>query len=341
MPQYYYTPPASNRNNEQYRQNFALQQRQTAEKRELRIISCFFGGATVAYVIMQVIASAIMMKYNLMAMYSENPVFQYAFNILFISVLAVAVPFCLAGLINKKRYIYPFIPNKPIKTSRSLAWICFGMGCCIIANFATNYLVTFCKVVLGYQLKPSETTHADSIFACVLEVIGLAIIPAICEELAMRCSALQLYRKYGKGFAVFAVSTIFGLLHGNAIQFVFAFTIGAILAYITIQTDSIVPAVFIHALNNGMSAFQDIVAYAAGEKASENALVIVFLFWLVSGIISAVYLLFKKGFKKTQDSRQYTSVLTTGQKIANFLFPGMVIPFFILILLTAQTIEKI
>lgn len=69
----------------------------------------------------------------------------------------------------------------------------------------------------------------------MIALIGTAIVPAICEEFAMRCCCVQLLRKYGNGFAVLSISIVFGLLHGNVIQFVFAFLVGLILGYITVK----------------------------------------------------------------------------------------------------------
>ena len=62
-----------------------------------------------------------------------------------------------------------------------------------------------------------------------------------------------------------------------------------------------------------------------------------FILWVVAGILAAVYLFFKKEFKGINDSGK--SVLTNGEKMSAFLFPGMIVPFFILIAMTAQTVS--
>lgn len=131
---------------------------------------------------------------------------------------------------------------------------------------------------------------------------------------------------------------MFGLLHGNVVQFIFAFSVGLILGYITVTTDSIVPAVFIHALNNSMSVVQLILNKYIGEDASSNTITAIYIVWIAAGIISAVYLALKKELIKKSKSR---SVLTTGQKFTAFLFPWMIVPFLILIGLTATTVAKV
>ncbi len=341
MSQYYYNPFGGNSDiEEEQKAAFLKAQRVKQEKHEIRIISLSMGCAIVAYVVIQNIVSALLLAFDLYDLYLNNAVFQYAFNVVGISFAAVAVPFGIMALINKKNYRYPVIPNKKIKSARAFAWVCFGMGCCIIANISVSYIVMFIEGIFDVELTQGELLEPDSVFACVMNLIGLSIIPAVCEELAMRCCSLQLLRKYGKGFGVFAVSIVFGLLHGNVVQFIFAFVVGLILGFATVQTDSIVPAIFIHALNNGMSVVHSTVMYASNEDMADNTTVAMYLVWFALGIASFIYLLMKKEFKSAPD--QYysgKSVLTNGQKFTAFLFPWMIFPFIILIILTALTIK--
>ena len=339
MSQYYYNP-FPNAQNDYMKAQFEKNEKAKKQKKELRKVSCFLGGAVILYLVVQILMSFILMKTNLpsgttlYSLYESNAAFSYAVNILFISILAVAVPFGLVALINKSKYKTPIVPTKPLKFNEALIWICFGMGLCIIANAGTSYLVAFLKNV-GVTLTQGETATPNSIFDCVLDIIGIAIVPAICEEFAMRCCSLGLLKNYGKAFGVVAVSVVFGLLHGNVIQFIFAFLVGLVLAYITIKTESIIPAMCIHALNNGMSAISDTVNYFAGKEV--NITVALFIFWLVVGIAAAIYLAIKR--KLTLPKDDSGCVLTTGQKINAFLFPGMILPFIILIIMTATTVH--
>lgn len=341
MPQYYYNPFAEKSNEEErMRRNYEIQLRIRQEKKELRNISSGLGIAIIIYLIIQTAASVFVSKNpELYTLFKENAVFQYAFNVIFVSVLSVSVPFGLFALINKRKYRGPIFPSKPIKASKCLQWVCFGMGCCILANLVVTYIIAFFKTYLHLELTQGDTLEPTDIFSSIMYVISIAIIPAICEEFAMRCCSLQLLKNYGKGFAVCAVSVVFGLLHGNVIQFIFAFLVGLVLAYVTIKTDSIVPAILIHMFNNGMSAVQDIVKLYAGKDIAEDVLAVMFIAWVVAGVICAFWLAIKKEFKRTQG--QELSLLSTSEKIGAFLFPGMIVPFFLLILLTAATVKRI
>ena len=339
MSQYYYNPFGSGSGvNEAMHRELQKQQMIKNEKHEIRMISLTMGCAIVAYIIIQAVVSGALLTFDLYDLYLSNALFQYSFSIIGVSFAAVAVPFGVMALINKKKYTSPLIPNKVLKPQKVLAWICFGMLCCCISQVVVSFIVTFFQTFLGLELQSSEVTEPDSVFSSVMCLISLAIIPALCEEFAMRCCSLQLLKKYGKGFSVVAVSIVFGLLHGNVVQFIFAFSVGLILGYITVTTDSIVPAVFIHALNNSMSVVQLILNKYIGEDASSNTITAIYIVWIAAGIISAVYLALKKELIKKSKSR---SVLTTGQKFTAFLFPWMIVPFLILIGLTATTVAKV
>lgn len=346
MSQYYYSPPTENNfhgfnpfDEEAKRAREALFERKKKESKELRKFGIFFGTAIVLYLAIQVVCSMLLKEFDLIELYSTSSIFQTCFNILCISFLAVAVPFGIVALINKKHYKNPIIPNHTIKPSKCIAWVCFGLGSCICANFIVNFVITIFKNVLGLELTQSEVVAPTTLLECMFEFIGLAIIPAICEELAMRCCTLQLLRQYGAGFGIVTVSIVFGLLHGNVIQFLFAFIIGLVLAYVTIKTESIIPALLIHGLNNGMSAVQDTVGLYAGDKTKDYVTAGLFIFWIITGIISAIYLFIKKDFKGKLDKG--STVLATGEKIKAFFLPGMVVPFALLIVLTLTTIKKI
>lgn len=334
MSQYYYNPFGNSSDvNERMENQYLLFNQKKQEKRDIRAISFTMGCAIIAYLVLQNVLAYLLYYFDLYDLYENSPVFSYSFYVFAVAFLSVLVPFGIMALVNKKRYSYPAIPKTPVKPLNGAAWIGFGMGCCIIANFAVSYIIAIINTITGRELSQSEMTEPNSVFSCVLLVICLAVMPGICEELAMRCFSLQLLRKYGKGFAVFAVSIVFGLLHGNVVQFIFAFLVGMVLGFVTVKTDSIVPAMFIHAFNNGMSVVQYIVKYAAGENWANRSTVAVYVFWFVAAIASVVYLLVKKQFKLDKNEKPQT-VLSFGERFSAFLFPWMIVPFLSLIVLT-------
>ena len=342
MSQYYYNPNnfnSSNNNNGFANSELERYQRAQAERREIRRISFTMGCAIIAYLLVQMISALVLRGTGLTKLYNGNASFQYCFSVIAVSLCAVALPFGIVALINRKKYSHPVIPNKKLSPSISAGWIFLGMAVCCVLQVVINFVILFFKNVIGITSQPTETLKPDSIFACILSIVAIAIVPAICEEFAMRCCSLQLLRKYGKGFGVVAVSIVFGLLHGNLTQFVFAFCVALVLGFITVKTDSIVPAVFIHGLNNGMSALQMILLYASSEKVTELVVSAVYVAWAVLGVVSVIYLFAKKQFARGK--KEYTGDLTIWQRFSCFLFPWMIIPFAELIWLTIKTIKQV
>lgn len=77
----------------------------------------------------------------------------------------------------------------------------------------------------------------------------LAIFAPLAEELLFRGLLLRVLEPAGKQFAILASSLLFALLHGNVIQIPFAFLVGLVLGYVTVEY-SIVWAIVLHIFNN-------------------------------------------------------------------------------------------
>ena len=55
-------------------------------------------------------------------------------------------------------------------------------------------------------------------------------------------------------------SLIFGIFHGNFVQFPFAFIVGLVLGWVVVYTNSMLPAVLIHFCNNAFSVICDTIS---------------------------------------------------------------------------------
>lgn len=75
------------------------------------------------------------------------------------------------------------------------------------------------------------------------------IIGPIAEELVYRGFAMRCLEKHGKVLAVLVSSILFGVMHGNLPQSVFAFFVGLVLGYVAIEY-SIIWSMILHILNN-------------------------------------------------------------------------------------------
>ena len=85
-------------------------------------------------------------------------------------------------------------------------------------------------------------------------VLLMAVVPAICEELAFRGFVLSGLRHLGhKGMAILISSLFFGIVHAFLQQSINAFILGMLLGYIAVQTGSLLPGVVFHAIHNSLA----------------------------------------------------------------------------------------
>lgn len=84
-----------------------------------------------------------------------------------------------------------------------------------------------------------------------LELLALALTPAICEELLFRGVVLRAsWPALSAPVAVLANGILFGLFHMSIYRFLPTFSLGVVLALIAIRSGSVVPGMLFHFLNN-------------------------------------------------------------------------------------------
>lgn len=86
------------------------------------------------------------------------------------------------------------------------------------------------------------------------QILILAALPAICEELAFRGFILRgLERRLGPGKAIFVSSLLFAFAHLNAFQFLATFALGLVLGLLATRSGSLLPGVLFHFAHNGLA----------------------------------------------------------------------------------------
>jgi sodium transport system permease protein len=82
----------------------------------------------------------------------------------------------------------------------------------------------------------------------------IAVLPAICEELAFRGFILSGFRHLGNRRAAIVLSAIFfGVIHSFIQQSVMACFSGVLLGYLAIRTGSLLPCILYHMTSNGLN----------------------------------------------------------------------------------------
>lgn len=123
----------------------------------------------------------------------------------------------------------------------------------ILSIFMSTQMVFILLAVLAEYLlnQVGMTTVEDP----ALDYDGLSMFlyvglgAPISEELLFRGLLLRSMETYGKKFAIFASALLFGLFHGNLSQAPFAFCVGLVLGYVTVE-HNIGWAMALHMFNN-------------------------------------------------------------------------------------------
>lgn len=137
--------------------------------------------------------------------------------------------------------------QKPMRFYAFSFFLAFMMAIQLFNQFFSVSIESFLNV-FGYSMAESmeALTEIDDTVSMFFYVV---FIGPVAEEIMFRGVVLHSLKKYGKIFAVVISSLAFGLMHGNLYQLLFAFGIGLMLAYITLEY-SFKWAVVLHILNN-------------------------------------------------------------------------------------------
>lgn len=87
----------------------------------------------------------------------------------------------------------------------------------------------------------------------IVSILAVAVIPAILEESVYRGVFFNEYRKVDPLKGLILSGLLFGLMHMNFNQFIYAFVMGMIFALVVEITDSIVGSMIVHFTINGSS----------------------------------------------------------------------------------------
>lgn len=155
-------------------------------------------------------------------------------------------------------------------------------------------LILYPALGLDYNITDMfEVNYESSLLTKLILIIALAVIPAVFEELFFRKALINFTLPYGKKFALIFSSLLFGLIHMNLSQGLFAFIMGLVFGSIYLFTNDIKIPIIIHFINNGFAALTMILP--------EYGVVIVSLILLIvllSGFIQLIKLLIKKSSRE-------------------------------------------
>lgn len=114
----------------------------------------------------------------------------------------------------------------------------------IILSFVTSWLI--------FKLTGKEN-NVNIGNSYVLAIINHALLPAIIEEVLFRYLPMRLLSSHSRRAAIFVSAFFFALVHRNLFTIPYAFLAGVIFMAIDLATDSVIPSLLLHFINNSIS----------------------------------------------------------------------------------------
>ncbi len=100
-------------------------------------------------------------------------------------------------------------------------------------------------------------------------LLVLALVPAICEELAFRGFILSGFRHIGRKWrAIVITAFFFGVVHGIIQQSLLACLLGVVLGFLAVQSGSILPCIVFHFVHNSLAVLNSRLTPAMFENVS-------------------------------------------------------------------------
>ncbi len=159
--------------------------------------------------------------------------------------------FAAAYTIRIRRF--PTFGLRRVTRRQVLTGIAFGVAAMIISR-----VVLVVLALLGVRLDDVQTAYQEAstggALTFVLQLIFIAVLTPIGEELAFRGVLTNALERFGPWISVPVSTLAFAAVHGLNIAFIPAIVVGGLAGYLFHRTRSVWPGVLVHAVNNGVSA---------------------------------------------------------------------------------------
>ncbi len=203
--------------------------------------------------------------------------------------LYVGVPICFWLILGRGKIHIGFKKKMPDHTWASIG---FCLGAMYFANVLASVLMSYASSV-GIELpSPSAATEFAGVPHFILTVICGAVLPAFLEEIYLRGCIMGSIAVYDKTAALVTSSVLFGLMHLNPIQDLFATVAGFAIGYFVLRYESLWFGVTVHFLNNFIAIIKNTLYQGDGEHLVWCIVIDAAMF--ICGMLGAVYLI-KKG----------------------------------------------
>ncbi len=238
--------------------------------------------------------------------------------------LSTALPFFLYMLIARKDTA-DYLKFQKVGFGWGLLCVIAGAGICLLGNYPAFMIQDLLQDV-GYSSLDSNVSTGDTWASFALEFFSLAVLVPFMEEFVFRGVLLSSLRKYGVGFSIVASAIVFGLVHLQLGNIVFATIAGLVMGFLYARTNNLWLTIAVHAVNNGLAVIGSYSGMFFANVKGDSDLIATACFMLAPiglGLVSLVFvLIFRRRIFPAPGSPHYEAPalpLTGGQAVAAVL----------------------
>lgn len=175
--------------------------------------------------------------------------------------LMFGLPLVLYSLFlrTKPKNVFKTCNYRPINTAT--VFISLGLGACMfVVNIAVSSVFNGIITFFGYETPISfgQTVEISASFGnFMLDVLLVAVLPALCEEFLHRGLLLQGTKHSGFTKSIIISSVLFGFMHLNVSQVSYAIVLGLIMGFASVVAKNIWVPIIMHFTNNFISVYLD------------------------------------------------------------------------------------
>ena len=312
------------------------------QRKSLRKTSNRVGGGMLLFIVFTTVISMILMAMTVTSGSSSlnlSTVMLYVIN----AIASLVGEFIAAAIIMAmcKTNINKAVKIKSVSIGDAVKYTLAAMG----FAYVFNLLLSFMNINLsmfGFENKASDYGSTSGTAENIIYFIAIAVVPPIIEEFLFRGAILGSLRKHGDALAIVVSAVMFGFAHSNFIQTPVTFLTGLVLAYLTVKTNSLIPAIIIHFVNNSSSvAFSLLSQLKLDEMIYSVIDFSLALVFVLSGLICTAMLIKKFGnklFEFDSSPEDNPNGLTMAKRLRYvFTSPWMIIYTVVVLLLCIQS----
>ena len=169
-------------------------------------------------------------------------------------------------LISQQQPILKILRLRKVSRRIIVNTLLFGSGILILSDELDRLIQVFIPAP-DYIVNMSSLMHPETVAGFIIFIIAVVMVAPFGEEILFRGFLQQFLEKHWKDStkAVLITSLFFAMIHLNPYWMIQIYFLGLILGFLAWRTESVVPSLILHGLNNAMAI---ILSFSIGESNS-------------------------------------------------------------------------